>query len=112
MKDYIDYDEEVVVEGDEDEENVLNPEDDEFYNMKRTNNKNKTLKKKKFDESVFDVKVAKSIVAIHYKVKRSDGFSKWVDKNLFHLQKLYSLSNLSCTPEEFYTYIYENSNKK
>jgi hypothetical protein len=110
MKDYIDYDEDIQnEEEDEDDEKILNDDNDEFYNM-RPSNKNR--KNKKFDESNFDVKVAKSIVAIHTNAKRNSGsikFSNWVDKNLPHLQALHSLSNLSCSPIDFYTYIYENS---
>lgn len=113
MKDYIDYDEDIPNEEDyEDDEKNLNDDNDDFYNMRPSNKNIKTGNKKKFDESNFDVKVAKSIVSIHTNAKRNSGsikFSNWVDKNLPHLQALYSLSNLSCSPVDFYTYIYENS---
>lgn len=110
MKDYIDYDEDIQNEEDEVDEKILNDDNDEFYNMRPSNKNRKN--NKKFDESNFDVKVAKSIVAIHANAKRNSGsikFSNWVDKNLPHLQALHSLSNLSCSPIDFYTYIYENS---
>lgn len=110
MKDYIDYDEEVDID-EEDLENGRDVEGDEFYNMKPVN-KNKNVKTKKFDENNFDVKVAKSIATIHVKANRktvNDKFSRWVNKNLNHLQALYSMSDLKCSPEQFYTYIYENS---
>lgn len=115
MKDYIDYDEDIPNDEDEFlnvEDEILNGEDDEFYNMRHSNKNRKNNNNKKFDESNFDVKVAKSIVSIHANVKRNEGnnkFSKWVDKNLSHLQALHLLSNLSCSPIDFYTYIYENS---
>ena len=115
MKDYIDYDEEVGFESDDSDENNVDELDSEnFYNMKQKNkgNKKKMSENTKFDEAAFDEKVARVLVRIHKtgrKKKGDEKFSKWVEENLFHLQNMYSLSNLECTAVDFYTYVYENS---
>ena len=105
MKDYINYDEEVDFSdeesGDTDCENV----EEEMYTVKNTK------RVKKFNLSDFDAKVARTIVEIHRKARGNDGFSRWVDKNLQHLSTLHRLSNLDCSPVDFYTYIYENSSR-
>ena len=106
MKDYINYDEEVDFSDEEEEfeEDV----EEEMYPVKNNIKK----KSRVFNSSDFDAKVAKTIVEIHRKARRDDGFSRWVDKNLQHLSTLHRLSNLDCSPVDFYTYIYENSSRK
>jgi len=115
MRDYIDCDEEIL-DSSNSNEDFDDDENDEFYNMKSSSNtssqNNKNKKNKKFDSTDFDFKVAKSISNIHNNAKQRDQnnrFSKWVNKNLPHLQALYMLSDLKCSPVQFYTYIYENS---
>ncbi len=103
MKDYINYDEEDF--SDEEESDFESGQEQEEYTIE------KKKKSCKFDSSSFDAKVARSIVSIHNNAKRNDGFSRWVEKNLHHLSVLHRLSNLDCSPVDFYTYIYENSKR-
>ena len=82
-------------------------EEEEVFNMKPT--PKKIEKTQRFDTDDFDYKVARSIVEIHRKRTSDDKFSKWVEKNLEHLNSLYKLSMIECSENEFYNYIYENS---
>ena len=91
----------------ENEDENLEEENDEFYNMKIR--EKIEVKKKVFDVSDFDRKVAETIVQIHNKVKNDNKFNKWVEKNLSHLQNLYAMSTLQCSPVEFFTLIYDSS---
>ena len=99
MKIYFNGEEEIYESSDDEEE--------EIFNMKPK--PKKIEKKNKFDIDNFDYKVAKSIVDIHKNKKLDEKFSKWVEKNLEHLNSLYKISSFNCSPVDFYTYIYENS---
>ena len=59
----------------------------------------------KFNQDVFDVKVAKITSHIHY---RHDSRKKeiWIDKNRDHLENMYNLINLECGFVDFCNYIY------
>jgi hypothetical protein len=113
MKKFIDFveddDEEIDEESEEMEESEEKIEKSLKNNRKVVHQKGK---KEGFNEDDFDVKVAYIITNIHNRRKTDDKFSSWVEENLFHLNKLYSLSSLSCPPVEFYSYIYENSRNK
>jgi ribosomal protein S13 len=80
--------------------------------FKKMNRKENISNNTTFDEDLFDEKIALIVNDIHRRKKVDNKFSKWVNKNIEHLKKLYSLSNLSCSPVEFYNYIYENSDLK
>ena len=109
MRDYID-DDSYDRDSEEEEEEILDLEDEENLPVKkRVVRKGKN---EKFDEDEFDRKVAIQVVNIHKKVRGDDKFSIWVEKNLTHLQNLYTLSNLECSPVEFFTYVYQNSLSK
>lgn len=99
MKIFIDYSEEISFE-EEEEEN-----EEEFHQMEPKSKKTTY----KFDESSFDVKVAKSITNIHRKQKETNKFSNWVEENYEHLLKLYELSDICIPMETFFTYIYDHS---
>lgn len=82
------------------------------YTQTERNNvsmKTKTQNKKetKFQEEDFDTKVAKIICNIHNKFKQ-DKFSEWVNENYSHLRKLYELSGMNMSEEEFYTFMYNH----
>lgn len=110
MRDYIDDDSYDRDSEEEEEEEILDVEDEDSLPVKkRVVRKGKN---EKFDEDEFDRKVAIQVVNIHKKVRGDDKFSIWVEKNLTHLQNLYTLSNLECSPVEFFTYVYTNSNSK
>ena len=112
MRDYIDdesYGEDVGSEEESNEEEVELENDESLPIKKRAKYGKKNGEKGDFDEDEFDRKVAVSVVKIHQKVKGDDKFSLWVEKNLTHLQNLYSLSNLECSPVDFFTYVYNNS---
>lgn len=97
MKNFLDDDfseDEVEVE----EEEI---EDDFEYNYTR---KPKNIK---FQEEDFDTKVAKVITNIHKKEKQKK-FSQWVNENYYHLKKLYTLSGMDLSEEEFYVYMYDH----
>lgn len=102
------------------DEDIESDDEDSFDNVEESNiNKKsrKVIKKeeldtKTFNEANFDSKIAKIVVNIHRKQKTTDDFSNWVNKNIEHLKKLHSISNLSCSQIEFYTYIYDNSKNK
>ena len=112
MRDYID-DDSYERDSEEEEEEELNDEmlDDE-ENLPVKKRVVRKGKNEKFDEDEFDRKVAIQVVNIHKKVRGDDKFSIWVEKNLTHLQNLYTLSNLECSPVEFFTYVYQNSSSK
>ena len=107
MKNFIDYNEEIPFE----EEKEDKYEDEEKYENKEEFTEMKYKKNFKFDESNFDVKVAKSIVNIHRRQKENNDFSDWVEGNYFHLMKLYELSEMTISIETFFTYIYDHSSK-
>lgn len=112
MRDYIDdesYGEDVGSEEESNEEEVELENDESLPIKKRAKYGKNKGEKGDFDEDEFDRKVAVSVVKIHQKVKGDDKFSLWVEKNLTHLQNLYSLSNLECSPVDFFTYVYANS---
>ena len=58
-----------------------------------------------FNQDEFDMKVAKSIVLIHRNSEK--GYSRWVEKNLEHLEDLSNLANVEL--ETFATYVYDHS---
>ena len=90
------------------EQNDNSDESDDFYNME-INEKTKLVGLHEiYGVSVFDVKVAQSIVAIHKKQKNYK-FSNWVEKNYIHLHQLYRLSGQLIPMQEFFTFIYDKS---
>lgn len=102
MRDWYDSDEECDKSFDEEEEI---PEEEEYSMLPKKSDK--TVKVDK-NES-FDEKVAVSIVNIHRNVRRNVEYRKWVRKNSRHLAKLYKLSELKCSQQEFNRYTYENT---
>ena len=93
---------------DEDIYDTESEEEEEIFNMK-PREKTPVSKTSKFNTEDFDYKVARSIVEIHRKKRTDDKFSKWVEENFTHLNALYRFSNMECSENEFYNYIYENS---
>ena len=108
MRDYID-DESYGDEEEEESQEIEELDEDEQNLPVKKRTINKRGKNEKFDEDEFDRKVAVQVVNIHKKVRGDDKFSIWVEKNLTHLQNLYSLSNLECSPVDFFTYVFNNS---
>ncbi len=90
-------------------QNVQNS-DDEFYNMKVTEKTKLVPVHEKYGVSAFDVKIAKSITAIHRK-QRNYQFSHWVEKNYYHLCQLYKISGELIPMQDFFTFIYDTSQK-
>ena len=107
MRDYID--DESYGDEEEEESQEIEELDEDEQNLPVKKRTIKRGKNEKFDEDEFDRKVAVQVVNIHKKVRGDDKFSVWVEKNLSHLQNLYSLSNLECSPVDFFTYVYANS---
>lgn len=109
MKNFLDDDfsdeiEEVdEMEGDNFGKNHTQSERNNVSIKSKTQNKKET----KFQEEDFDTKVAKSICNIHNKFKQ-DKFLEWVNENYFHLRKLYELSGMTMSEEEFYTFMYNH----
>ena len=92
-------------EDDSNEIETQSDDDSENYNMKT---KTVFIKESKFDESNFDVKVARSIVKTHKKTLENK-YSNWVNKNLKHLENLYNISELNISKEKFFSFVYDNS---
>ena len=81
--------------------------EDDIYNMKVRKPKPKPQE----PAYTFDEKVAIEIVNIHRKVnqkKQDTDFSRWVEKNLRHLEYMHCLSNKSLSFEQFATFVYEH----
>ena len=108
MKNYIYSDEEYFSEEDEEEEELETSIKKQSKGKKQKKNIVKN-KKDIFDEDIFDAKVAKSIMKSH---RKKDKFSEWVNENLFHLENIYKLSDISCKKVDFYFYIYKNTYKE
>jgi hypothetical protein len=110
MRDYIS--DESYDEDEESEENDEVEEDEDEKICVKKRNLGRKRGDKAFDEDGFDRKVAIEVTKIHKKVRGDDKFSIWVEKNYHHLQQLYSLSNLECSPVDFFSYVYQNSSRK
>lgn len=65
-----------------------------------------------FDEDEFDKKVAKIINKTHRKRFDYKKYNEWINDNIHDLKRLFKLSNLDCSEETFYSYMYDHSNYK
>lgn len=59
-----------------------------------------------FNQDEFDIKVAKSIIQIHKKFPEKE-YSRWVEKNIEHLEDMSNLANIPL--ETFATFVYDHS---
>jgi len=99
-------------EDDQEMQDSHESQEEEVFNMTITEKVKETSLEEIYQVSSYDIKVARTVVSIHLRAKANADYIRWVNKNYYHLLKMYSLSNLRCSQEDFFSYVYDNTKRK